>query len=243
MKKFASFLMAILVILQIVMLSVNGFCMTVNNAEIHDGQVISTPDVEEPAVGSFNELNAGNIMLASNSISYSKYLGSKRYYGAVRYYVYACYKNTSNWYWMTGKNLTDTVYHSKGTGKKQLSFTKTQTFSSQYASDFSVSAGAQAEVGDMVKANVAFGTGITKTVGRLYSRSSTIAAEIPKSASTGYYKLQICHDFYRTKVIQTYTDGSNPVTRYISMPYGESYAAVLYSATNESGSWKRWKVL
>lgn len=100
--------------------------------------------------------------------------------------------------------------------------------------------GEDAGVADMVKANVSLGAGITKTVGKSYQVSSTIQAEIPKSSKTGYYKMHVCYNFYRTKVIQKYTNGNVAATKYISMPYGESYAAVLYSSSTANGSWSIW---
>lgn len=202
--------------------------------EPEDGYILPLPDIEEVEVdGSSSDKQR------SNSISYN-YLGKVRYFGSIRYYDYLCYKNSSNWYMETGKNLTDAVYHKQSSGKKNLSFTKSQTYHKQTASNFSTSAGGEAGVADMVKANVSFGAGITKTVGKSYQTSSTIQAEIPASSKTGYYKMEICYNYYKTKVIQQRTDGTNKVTQYIYMPFGESYAAVMYSSSAASGSWSRW---
>ena len=214
--------------------AVNSKNESITENEITDGDILSIPDTENVEVG---EISSNP---QRSSISYSVYLGSRRYFGVVRYYNYYCYKNSSNWYVMTGLNLTDAVYHSSGSGNKNLSFSKAQTYSEQTASYFSTSVGAEAGVADMVKANVSLGAGITKTVGKSYQVSSTIQAEIPKNSKTGYYKMQVCYNFYRTKVIQKYTDGTVAATRYISMPYGESYAAVLYSGSAANGSWSRW---
>ncbi len=214
-----------------------------NEEELPDGYILSLPDTEDAEVGKVGEVGkigeVSSNTLQSDSISYN-YLGKRRYFGSIRYYDYFSYKNSSHWYVMTGKNLTDIIYHKNGSGKKNLTFTKSQVYSSQTASNFSTSLGADAGVADMVKANVALGAGITKTCGKSYQVSSSIQAEIPKSAKTGYYKMQICYNFYRTKVTQKRTDGSHKITKYISMPYGESYAAVLYSKTNANGSWSRW---
>lgn len=199
-----------------------------------DGYILTIPDTEDIEI----TCPSSNGMHAS-SIDYN-YLGKRRYFGSVRYYDYLCYKNSNTWVCFTGKNLTDAVYHTKNSGKKSLSFTKSQTYSSETASSFSSNVGADAGVADMVKANASFGAGITKTVGRKYQASSTIQAEIPASSKTGYYKMHICHNFYRTKVIQQRTDATHKVTKYISMPFGESYAAVLYSSSAAGGSWSIW---
>lgn len=209
-----------------------------------DGYILSLPDTEDIEVGKEGGVGEDGETSSNpqraNSISYSKYLGTRRYFGSIRYYDYECYRNTSNWIAFTGLNLTNAVYHKNGSGNKNLSFTKSQTYSSQTAANFSTSVGADAGVADMVKANVSLGAGITKTVGKSYQVSSTIQAEIPKSSKTGYYKMHVCYNFYRTKVIQKYANGNVAATKYISMPYGESYAAVLYSSSTANGSWSIW---
>lgn len=218
--------------------------ITKKENEPPDGYVFSIPDTEDIEIGKDGAVVEGEKTSRNqkfaNSISYSKYLGSRRYFGSVRFYIYECYKNTSNWYVMTGLNLTDVVYHRNGSGSKSLKYERSQTYSSQKASNFSTSVGADAGVADMVKANVELGAGIAKTFGKSYQASTAIQAEIPKNSKTGYYKMQVCYNFYRTKVIQKYTNGNVSATKYISMPYGESYAAVLYSSSNENGSWSRW---
>lgn len=218
-----------------------------SNDEIPDGYVISIPDIEESQVGSVSSdsvstdsISAGQIQtMATDNLTYN-YVGKKRYWGVVRYYDYYVYKNPNNWYIMTGLNLTDAIYHKKASGAKSLSYSKSVTYSAESASNFSVGAGAEAGAGDMIKASVSFDVGRTVTVGRSYQASSTIQATIPKNSNTGYYKMQVCHNFYRTRIIQQRTDGSHKVTKHISMPYGESYAAVLYSTSAANGSWARW---
>ena len=204
------------------------------NHQIEDGAVLLLPSVEETQV-----LNNNSVKSASKSITYN-YVGKKRYWGIIRYYDYLCYKNPLDWGLMTGLNLTDAIFHSKNSGKKTLAFTKSVTYTSQTAGSFSIGAGAEAGVGDMVKASASLGVGITKTISRSYQASSTIQAEIPASANTGYYKMHVCYNFYRTKIIQQRTNGTHQVTNYISMPFSESYAAVVYSSTAGSGTWSIW---
>lgn len=207
-----------------------------------DGYILSLPDREDVEIGSEKTENGKTSFSPrrANSISYSKYLGKRRYFGTIRYYDYECYRNANKWIAFIGLNLTNAVYHKKDSGKKNLSFTKAQRYYAQTASKFSTSVGGEAGVADMIKANVSLGTGITKTVGKSYQVSSTIQAEIPKSAKTGYYKMHVCYNFYRTKVVQKYTNGNVAATQYISMPFGESYAAVLYSTSTANGSWSLW---
>lgn len=161
--------------------------------------------------------------------------------GLIRYYDYHCYKEKSyDWYVLTGLNLTMPIYHKKDTGSKSLSFTISQTYKSETANSFSVNAGAEAGIGDMVKASVGLGYGVTKTTGREYQISSDIQATIPKTSKTGYYKMHVCYNFYKMKITRQRTDGTNKETRILSIPYGEPYAAVLYSNSGDSGTWARW---
>ena len=168
------------------------------------------------------------------------FIGKRTYKWVLRDYDYYCYKDTANsWYAMLGLNLTGAVYHSAGTGDKSLSFTISQSYSNETAGSFSTSVGGEAGVADMVTASVDLNCGIERTLGRRYQKSGTIAATIPVSAKTGYYKLHVCHNFYAMKITQQLTDGTNQTTRHIAMPYGESYAAVLYSGN--ASSWSKWK--
>lgn len=52
--------------------------------------------------------------------------------------------------------------------------------------------------------------------------------------------MQICHNFYKMKIISQRIDGTNAATHIMAIPYGESYAAVLYSSTTASGTWSKW---
>ncbi len=227
----------IICILVTVMLTISIYQITASAediSEIQDGDVVVLPDTEEVQIEYLSDNSQ-----QTRAITY-QYVGTVRYWGLVRYYDHSVYKNTSTWCAMLGLNLTDAIFHSKDTGSKSLSFTKSKTYFSETANSFSTNLGGEAGVADMIKASVNFGVGRSNTVGRSYQKSSTIQAEIPKSASTGYYKLHVCHNFYKTKIVSCRTDGTHEDTRYIWMPFGESYAAVLYSTSTESGTWKKW---
>lgn len=89
----------------------------------------------------------------------------------------------------------------------------------------------------MVTACVDSGYGIAVTVGREYQISSTVEATIPASADSGYYKLHVCYNYYAMKIIQR-KDNVQKAMHEVAMPYGESYAAVLYSS--DASSWNIW---
>lgn len=205
------------------------------NAEVRDGFVVDLPSVEDVQIGCYSEDSAISTRATYN---YS-FVGTRTYRWVLRYYDYLCYKDIANsWYAMLGLNLTGAVYHSNGSGDKNLSFTIAQSYSEQTAGAFSTSVGGEAGVGDMVKASASFNCGIEETIGREYQISSSIQATIPASAKTGYYKMHVCHNFFAMKIIQQLTDGTNQITRHIAMPYGEPYAAVLYSSN--ASSWALW---
>lgn len=167
-----------------------------------------------------------------------RYVGKKRYFGAVRYYDYMCYKDTIRWYALLGLNLTDAVYHRSGSGLKSLSYTKSQTYGTETASQFSSGVGADAGFGDMVKASVNLGYGITKTKRKSFTASSTVAVEIPQNSKTGYYKIVVAHNFYSMKIDMKRTTGSLEHRSYMSIPYGEAYAATVYSP--DCVKWTIW---
>lgn len=230
LKKLLSFLLAFILCLSF---NINTFAQ---EESISDGEYVSIPSVENAETGCDIENNSASTF----STGTYKKVGQKRFWGLVRYYDYICYKHTSSWYLMTGLNLTMALYHSKNSGNKSLAFTMSQTYSSETAKNFSVGAGADAGIGDMVKASVELGYGVTKTTKREYQASSTIQATIPASANTGYYKMQICHNFYQMKITRQRTDGTEATTHYMAIPYGTSYAAVLYSSSTASGTWSKW---
>lgn len=228
----------IISVLLISALILSSLCFGVNavNEEVSDGDIIEIPQIEEPIVG--KELTDDQVQLRVNH-NYV-YVGTAKYWGAVRYYYYDCYKDTINWYVMTGLNLTMAISHTKNSGPKELGFTISQTYSSQTANEFSVSLGAEAGVADMVKASAGLGYGVTNTVGRSYQASSTVKAIILASADTGYYKMHVCYNYYAMKIIQKKTDNTFVASKEIAMPFGESYSAVLYSPTAANGSWRKW---
>lgn len=217
--------------------SINTFA---ENKQIYDGYTIENPPIEEIQEGSFPIADSSSPSVRWFADNYT-YIDQRRYWGAIRYYDYLCYKDTANsWYAMLGMNLTPSTYHRKDSGKKSLSFTIEQSYSTETASNFSVGVGGEAGIGDMVKASASVGCGRTRTVGKSFQISSTVEAEIPATAKTGYYKMHVCHNFYKMKITRQRTDGTYPETQIIKMPYGEPYAAVLYSSTNASGSWAKW---
>ncbi len=230
LKKFLSFLLAFILCLSF---NLNTFAQ---EETISDGEYVSIPSVENAEIGCNIENNS--VSTFSNG-DYIK-VGEKTYRAIIRYYDYICYKHKSAWYIMTGLNLTMALYHSKNSGSKSLSFTMSQTYSSETAREFSVGAGAETGIDDMVKACVELGYGVTKTTKREYQVSSTIQATIPATSNTGYYKMQVCHNFYKMKIIRQRTDGTEASTHIMAIPYGTSYAAVLYSSSNASGTWLKW---
>lgn len=234
-KKFFCAIFTIITIFSI--FSLNVFA---EDNQLYDGYIVDTPPIEDIQIGSFPNSENSEISPLWLANDYS-FVGKKTYWGVIRNYDYLCYKDTANsWYAMLGMNLTSAVYHSKNSGDKALSFSVSQTYSIETASEFSVGVGGEAGVGDMVKASVALGCGRSQTVGKSFQVSSTIQATIPASSKTGYYKMQVCHNFYKMKITRQRTDGTYPETQLLKMPYGEPYAAVLYSSTNTTGSWARW---
>lgn len=234
LKKFSCIILSIIICIS---LNINVFAGSV---EPYDGQIIEIPNIEEVQKNKETNINGENNANSRASSVYT-YVGVMRYWGLIRYYDYHCYKDTAyNYYAQTGLNLTMAVYHKKNSGSKSLSFTIAQTYKSETANSFSTKVGGEAGIGDMVKASAELGYGITKTVGREYQISSTIQANIPASATTGYYKMHVCYNLYDMKIVRQRTDGTNKETRYISMPYGESYAAVLFSSSSEAGTWSKW---
>lgn len=228
MKKFISIIMTIVLVFSL--LSMSAFAE--EPEEIPNGYIVKLPDIEEAQVG----CDLGDYPHAAGTYNY---VGNRSYgIGTIRY-IYYVYKMSSSYYKMTGLNLSDAVYHKKGAEKITLSYTKSATYTSQTANNFSLSVGGEAGVYDMVSACVALGTGVTQTSGKEYKITSTVKYEIPASKETGYYKLHVCYNYYKTKVVQEKADGTTVATKYISMPFGESYTAVLYSTTTASGSWKK----
>lgn len=221
---FASFFLALLIS---VCCFFNAYAY--NTSQNHD--VLEIPSVEAPV----------GIKLTDESISRSshnyRYIGTKSYKTLFTTYDYEVYKDTTNWVCLTGLNLTPAVRHTKNSGDKTLSFSIAQTYSTQTANEFSLSLGGEAGVDKMVTACVDSGYGIAVTIGREYQISSTIAATIPASADSGYYKLHVCYNYYAMKIIQR-KDNVLKAKREVAMPHGESYAAVLYST--DASSWNLW---
>lgn len=206
------------------------------DTEITDGEIIIIPEVEDAEIG--RGLNSNSENSVSTYATYT-YVGKKQYYEIPYFYTYECYRKNGSWYVMTGLNLTMAMFHRQGTGDKSLSFTIGQEYTSETATEFSVGVGASAGAGKMVNASVDLGYGITKTKSRSYQVTSTVQATILASSKTGYYKMQICHNFYPMRIFRSRANATYlPVE--MAIPYGESYAAVLYSSSNESGTWAKW---
>lgn len=193
--------------------------------------VLEIPSVEAP-IG----IKRSDGSMSRSSHNY-RYIGTKSYTTLFTTYDYEVYKDTTNWVCLTGLNLTSAIRHTKNSGSKSLSFSISQTYSRQTANEFSTSLGGEAGVDKMVTACVDSGYGITVTVGREYQISSTVEATIPASADSGYYKLHVCYNYYAMKIIQR-KDNVQKAMREVAMPYGESYAAVLYSS--DASSWNIW---
>lgn len=232
LKRFMSVLL-----IAIMLVSIFSFMSYAENEQPNHGDLIKIPKIEAPAIGEYSIDNP--IEMYNTYPSYYHYVGTARYWGIVRYYDYNCYKHESNYYCMTGLNLSMALYHTKNKTAQTLSCSISQTYSSTTARNFSLSLGAEAGEADMIKASVGLGYGVTQTKTKSYTISSTISSEIPIYAETGYYKLQVCHNFYSMLVEQCKTDGTFVSVNKIAMPYGESYAATLYSANND-GNWKKY---
>lgn len=229
----------------IVLCSIFSFNVYATNEHEQDGYILEIPPVEDVAVIKIDDNNnayphtSSDVANTRATVAHNYYyVGTKRYKNLFLTYDYDVYKDTYNWVCLTGLNLTSAVRHVKNSGDKSLSFSIAQTYSVQTANEFSTSLGGEAGVDKMVTACVDFNYGISVTVGREYQISSTIQATIPASANTGYYKMHVCYNYYAMKINQKKTDGTLKASREVAMPYGESYASVLYST--DAATWNLW---
>ncbi len=240
LKKILCIFIAIMTICS--MFSLNGYA---TNEFEQDGYILDIPDVEKP-VGirrndSFNNVadTSKEVVNSRSAVAHDyRFVGIKSYKNLFLTYDYYVYKDVYNWICLTGLNLTRAIQHFKNTGDKSLAFSIAQTYSAQTANEFSTSLGGEAGVDKMVTACVDFNYGIAVTLGREYQISSTVEATIPASANSGYYKMHVCHNYYAMKIEQRKTDGTLKETREVAMPYGESYATVLYST--DAATWTLW---
>lgn len=221
--------------------SLNGYA---TNELEQDGYIIEIPAIEAPVGIRRNDDGvtdaAKDVINSRTAVSHNyQFIGKKSYKNFLITYDYYVYRDTINWICLTGLNLTGAVRHFKNSGDKTLSHSIAQTYYVQTANEFSTSLGGEAGVDKMVTACVDLNCGLSVTVGREYQISSTISATIPASANSGYYKMHVCYNYYAMKIDQKKTNGTLKESREVAMPYGESYAAVLYST--DSASWNLWR--
>ena len=161
--------------------------------------------------------------------------------GATKY-TYKIYKDSSSWYSMFHNlDVCPAIYHSQNKGSTNLTYSKSKTYSSQTAASFSKSVGCSVGISDLVGLTASATGGLTKTVGFSVTASGSVGRTIPSNASTGYYKMTICHNFYKYR-LDKYKSGSSSLiaSYYPAVATGSAYVAVLYGKTTSNSAYAKY---
>ena len=161
--------------------------------------------------------------------------------GATKY-TYYIYKDSSSWYAMFHNlDVCPPIYHSKGKGTTSLSYSQSKTYSEQNAYNFSCSIGCSIGISDLVNLTASKTGGLTKTKGFSVTASGSVGRTIPSTASTGYYKMTICYNFYKYRLDKYKKDSTSILASYYhALPTGTAYVAVLYGTSSSNSSYKKY---
>lgn len=151
-------------------------------------------------------------------------------------YKYKIYKDSNNWYLMFHNfDVCPAIYHTKNRGATNLTYSKSRTYNSQTAYNFSVSAGLSAGK-DLVNGTVGATGGMSKSYSYSVTASGSVGRTIPSSAKTGYYKMTICYNFDKYR-LDKYKGNTYQKCYYAALPKGSAYVAVLYGNTSSNSSY------
>lgn len=151
-------------------------------------------------------------------------------------YMYKIYKDNIMWAVMfPGKDICYPIYHVKNATAKTLSYERSAEYRSESAYAFASRWSVTASV-EVIEAAVEKGFSRSYTQGLSVGTRAGVAAEIPITAPTGYYKMTICHNFEKYQFYK-YDEMGEFISSdyYAALPIRTPYLAVLYSTSSDSG--------
>lgn len=158
--------------------------------------------------------------------------------GSYKGYYYSVYKiNTVRNRIYENKKLTPVIYHTKNTGEDQLSYSTSQSLSSESVVSYNANIGITVSVGAVnITANA--GCGSTTTKSKTVNSSAGVTKVIPSSANSGYYVRVLGRTYYDVKVIAQNMNSRYNDTYYYKMPFGDPVIYTAYSTSNANGSYE-----
>jgi hypothetical protein len=160
-------------------------------------------------------------------------------------YVYKIFKEDKKRYKMYHNlDVCPAIYHTKNVGDITLKYSKSKTYSSQTAYKFSKSVGLKVPIAKVVELTAGVTHNITHTIKYSVSASNSVVVKLPAKSKTGYYKMTICHNYYKYRA-DKYKSGSSTkkASYYEGLPYGKAYVGVLYASEPVDSKYKILKKL
>lgn len=152
-------------------------------------------------------------------------------------YKYYVYKDSVEWYAMFHNyDVCPPIRHRQNRGETTLTYACSQSLSSESTYAFSLAMGCKAG-SDIVNGTVSATGSQSRTRSYSIGATGSVGETIPARASTGYYKMTLCHNFYKYKLSE-YVGNRRTNTYYTAVPKGSPYVGVLYGKSTENSSYR-----
>ncbi len=155
-------------------------------------------------------------------------------------YTYKIYQfNASLTHVFHNKPLCPIIYHRQNGGSTSLTYSISNSYSSQTSFNFSNTIGVSIGVADLVSSSANATRGQTNSYTQTYAATGLVGRTIPSSTSNGYYKMNICYNYNQFRLDKYQTGSSSKIaTYYHALPVGRPYVGVLRGSTTVDSSFR-----